>query len=114
MSRLSGIMLLYYSYFIYFRKSPFYFSVSQDQTVMLWKLDLDSKAVDCIHIGRGHERSIECVDVDSNSSFIATGGWDNMIKIWAASTTAKQKYPNFVPLLFHMWVCFEQHWMILG
>lgn len=52
---------------------------------MLWKLDLASKSVDCIHIGRGHERSIECVDVDTHSSFLATGGWDNMIKIWAAS-----------------------------
>lgn len=60
-------------------------SVSQDQTVMLWKLDLASKSVDCIHIGRGHERSIECVDVDTHSSFLATGGWDNMIKIWAAT-----------------------------
>ena len=60
-------------------------SASQDQTVMLWKLDLATKSVDCIHIGRGHERSVECVDVDQNSSFLATGGWDNMIKIWAAS-----------------------------
>lgn len=57
---------------------------------MLWKLDLSTKSVDCIHIGRGHERSVECVDVDTNSSFLATGGWDNMIKIWAASKIQSQ------------------------
>ena len=52
---------------------------------MLWKLDLSTESVDCIHIGRGHERSVECIGVDSNASFLATGGWDTMLKIWAAS-----------------------------
>ncbi len=60
-------------------------SVSHDQTVMLWKMDLDTCSIECVNIGRGHERSIECVDVDKNSSFLATGGWDNMLKIWSAS-----------------------------
>ena len=59
--------------------------MSHDQTLMLWKMDLTSYAITCIHIGRGHERSIECIDVDKNSSFLATGGWDSMLKIWAAS-----------------------------
>lgn len=60
-------------------------SVSHDQTVMLWKLDLSTESVECVHIGRGHERSIECVGVDTHASFLATGGWDNMLKIWGAT-----------------------------
>lgn len=52
---------------------------------MIWTVDLETYAVERVHIGRGHERSIECVDVDKNSSFLATGGWDHMLKIWAAS-----------------------------
>lgn len=69
---------------------PFFFlySVSHDQTVMIWTMDLETYAVERVHIGRGHERSIECVDVDKNSSFLATGGWDQMLKIWAASKSS--------------------------
>lgn len=51
---------------------------------MMWAVDLDSLAVKCVQVGRGHERSVECVDVDSTSSMIATGGWDKYLKIWAA------------------------------
>lgn len=69
----------------FFKKFIAFFSVSHDQTVMLWKMNLETYAIECVHIGRGHERSIECVDVDKNSSFLATGGWDNMLKIWSAS-----------------------------
>ncbi|XP_057375586.1 ribosome biogenesis protein WDR12 homolog [Daphnia carinata] len=61
-------------------------SVSHDQTIMIWTVDLETYAVERVHIGRGHERSIECVDVDKNSSFLATGGWDHMLKIWAATS----------------------------
>ncbi|KZS04920.1 Ribosome biogenesis protein WDR12 [Daphnia magna] len=53
---------------------------------MIWTVDLETYAVERVHIGRGHERSIECVDVDKNSSFLATGGWDHMLKIWAATS----------------------------
>ncbi len=63
----------------------YFCSVSHDQTVMLWKMDIGCDAVTCIHVGRGHEQSIECVDVDKNASFLATGAWDNMVKIWSAS-----------------------------
>ena len=66
-------------------------SVSHDQTVMLWKLDLSSETVDCIHVGRGHERSVECVAVDKSQTFLATGGWDNMLKIWSASQLSIKK-----------------------
>lgn len=60
------------------------FSASHDQTVMVWAVDLDTLAVKCVQVGRGHERSVECVGVDSSSSMIATGGWDKFLKIWAA------------------------------
>lgn len=73
----------------------FWCSVSHDQTVMLWKMNLETYAIECVHIGRGHERSIECVDVDKNASFLATGGWDNMLKIWAASKNPYEKNFGF-------------------
>lgn len=49
---------------------------------MLWKVDLSCDAVTCIHVGRGHEQSIECVDVDKNASFLATGAWYIINKIF--------------------------------
>jgi len=65
-------------------------SVSDDQTVMLWKLDLSTPAAECIYVGRGHERTINCVDVDQNASFLVTGGWDTMLKIWGATIEEPQ------------------------
>jgi len=53
---------------------------------MLWKLNLSTETVECIQTRRGHERAINFVAVDKNASFLVTGGWDNMIKIWGAST----------------------------
>ena len=63
-------------------------SVSDDETVMFWKIDLASETVECIQIGQGHERAINFVDVNKNASFLVTGGWDNMLKIWRASNNS--------------------------
>ena len=60
-------------------------SVSDDETVMLWKLDIGTETVECIQIGRVHERIINFVSVNKNASLLVTGGWDNMLKIWGAS-----------------------------
>ena len=60
-------------------------SVSDDETVMLWKLDISTETVECIQIGRGHKRIINFVSVNKNASLLVTGGWDNMLKIWGAS-----------------------------
>lgn len=60
-------------------------SVSHDQTAMLWKWNVEENSVDCIHVCRGHERSLECVSVNQNSSLMATGGWDTLLKIWTTS-----------------------------
>lgn len=57
-------------------------SGSQDQTVMLWEWNIKSNTADCVQICKGHERGVDCVDVNSVSSKIASGGWDNMLKIW--------------------------------
>lgn len=53
---------------------------------MLWKWNIEDNSVDCIHVCRGHERSLECVSVNRNSTLMATGGWDTLLKIW---TTCK-------------------------
>ncbi|XP_034242429.1 ribosome biogenesis protein WDR12 homolog [Thrips palmi] len=60
-------------------------SVSHDQTAMLWKWNIEENSVDCIHVCRGHERSLECVSVNHNSTLMATGGWDTLLKIWTTS-----------------------------
>lgn len=66
-------------------------SVSHDQTAMLWKWSVEENSVDCIHVCRGHERSLECVAVNEKSTHMATGGWDTLLKIW---TTAMREKPS--------------------
>ncbi|XP_046994861.1 ribosome biogenesis protein WDR12 homolog [Schistocerca americana] len=60
-------------------------SASQDQTTMIWEWNVSNNSVECIHICRGHERSVECIGVSPNAVLLATGGWDAMLKIWSAS-----------------------------
>lgn len=60
-------------------------SVSHDQTAMLWKWNIEDNSVDCIHVCRGHERSLECVSVNHNATLMATGGWDTLLKVWTTS-----------------------------
>ena len=60
-------------------------SGSHDQTVMQWKIDLEKLSVDCVTIGKGHERSVECVSVDPTRTLIASGSWDTYLKIWTTS-----------------------------
>ena len=46
---------------------PTFASVSDDETVMLWKLDISTETVECIQIGRGHERIINFVSINKNA-----------------------------------------------
>jgi WD40 repeat protein len=62
-----------------------YFSVSQDQTAMVWQWNSVANAVECVHVLRGHTRGLESVTVDPGKCFIATGGWDTHVNIWSTS-----------------------------
>lgn len=59
-------------------------SCSQDQTAMIWEWNIKKNSVECIQICKGHERGIDCVDVNPSGRKMATGSWDTMLKIWSA------------------------------
>ncbi|RZF45155.1 hypothetical protein LSTR_LSTR007118 [Laodelphax striatellus] len=60
-------------------------SASHDQTAMLWEWNMAENSVECVHVCRGHERSLESVAVDERAERFATGGWDSLLKVWSAS-----------------------------
>lgn len=55
---------------------------SHDETAMLWIWDSKLNQVEHIFTYIGHCRSVECVD--QHKDLIATGSYDNMLKIWSA------------------------------
>lgn len=57
-------------------------TASQDQTVMIWKWNIENNAVDCIYVCKGHERGIDSIDTSPTKKLIASGSWDTMLKIW--------------------------------
>ncbi|XP_012286544.1 ribosome biogenesis protein WDR12 homolog isoform X1 [Orussus abietinus] len=61
-------------------------SASQDQTAIIWDWNIEQNSVECVHVCKGHERGLEAVGVNYNGSFMATGAWDTMLKIWSTST----------------------------
>ncbi|KAK0087216.1 hypothetical protein PV325_001458, partial [Microctonus aethiopoides] len=61
-------------------------SASQDQTAIIWSWNIARNSVDCIHVCRGHEQSLESVGVNPNDRIMATGSWDAMLKIWSTAT----------------------------
>lgn len=61
-------------------------SASQDQTTMIWQWNIGKNAVECVSVCKGHERGIDCIDTSPSSKLIATGSWDNLLKIWSTAT----------------------------
>lgn len=59
-------------------------STSQDQTAMIWQWNIDSNAVECISVCKGHERGVDSVCVSPDAQRFATGSWDTMLKVWSA------------------------------
>ncbi|VDO92139.1 unnamed protein product [Soboliphyme baturini] len=55
---------------------------SNDQTVRVWKYDVINSCIDCLLIGRGHERSVESVGCSYDGTRIASGSFDALLKIW--------------------------------
>lgn len=54
---------------------------SHDETAMLWNWDAKLNQVDHVFTYIGHCRSVDCVD--QHKDLIATGSYDNMLKIWS-------------------------------
>ncbi|XP_035206556.1 ribosome biogenesis protein WDR12 homolog [Stegodyphus dumicola] len=59
-------------------------SASHDETAMLWQWNHHTNAVECIHVCKGHARSVDCVSVSPATNRFATGSYDQMLKIWSA------------------------------
>lgn len=60
-------------------------SASQDQTAMIWQWNIATNTVECVSVCKGHERGIDCIDTSPSSRLIATGSWDNLLKVWATA-----------------------------
>lgn len=61
-------------------------SGSKDQTIFIWELNIKTNSAHPIIACKGHERAVECLSISSNGKHIASGGWDNFLKIWSASS----------------------------
>ncbi|XP_014483139.1 PREDICTED: ribosome biogenesis protein WDR12 homolog [Dinoponera quadriceps] len=66
-------------------------SASQDKTVVIWDWDIVKNSVERMHICRGHEKSLEAVSVNHDTTLMATGSWDTTLKIWSTSIQDEQR-----------------------
>ena len=61
-------------------------SGSKDQTINIWEWNIHTNKATCIFTCKGHERAVECIAVSPNGQLLASGSWDNLMKIWSATT----------------------------
>ncbi|XP_015793250.1 ribosome biogenesis protein WDR12 homolog [Tetranychus urticae] len=59
----------------------FFVTTSNDETVCVWKINLNEEKVDQIYLCKGHTRSVDCVDIQDD--IFATGSYDALLKIWS-------------------------------
>nr|XP_042903643.1 ribosome biogenesis protein WDR12 homolog [Parasteatoda tepidariorum] len=64
-------------------------STSFDETAILWQWNQNTNAVDCIHVCKGHARSVDCVAVSPETHRFATGSYDQMLKIWSSDDVSE-------------------------
>lgn len=69
-------------------------SGSKDQTIMIWEWDMAKNTAGCIYTCKGHERAVECIAISPDGKQLASGSWDNLLKIWSASTLADVEASN--------------------
>ncbi|XP_003747633.1 ribosome biogenesis protein WDR12 homolog [Galendromus occidentalis] len=65
-------------------------STSHDETAKLWLWDHQKNQIESVITCKGHQRSVDCVDVDLSNNRFATAGFDNVVKIWSTSTEATE------------------------
>lgn len=75
-------------------KAGIFVSCSQDQTAMIWRWDIVNNSAECISICKGHERGVDCVDVNQSSNKLATGSWDTLLKIWCIENLLNNENDN--------------------
>jgi ribosome biogenesis protein YTM1 len=61
-------------------------SGSKDQTILIWQWNIAKNKARPIFSCKGHERAVECISISQNGKLIASGGWDNFLKVWSASS----------------------------
>ena len=61
-------------------------SGSKDQTIFIWEWNLASNIARPIFTCKGHERAVECIAVSPNGRLLASGSWDNLLKVWSATS----------------------------
>lgn len=59
---------------------------SKDQTILIWEWNIAANTAKPIFSCKGHERAVECVSVSPNGQLLASGSWDNLLKVWSTST----------------------------
>lgn len=64
-------------------------SGSKDQTLKIWEWNVRTAKATCLFTCKGHERAVECLEVSPNKQQVASGGWDNLLKVWSTSTIAE-------------------------
>jgi len=71
-------------------------SASHDQTVNIFRWNSASNSVEGVNTCRGHERSVECLAIQGGN-LMATGSFDNTVKIWGASLVTDAPEGSSVP-----------------
>lgn len=66
-------------------------SASQDQTVMIWEWNIETNAVDCIYVCKGHERGVDSLATSPSRKLLASGSWDTMLKIWSCELHTEEE-----------------------
>lgn len=61
-------------------------SGSKDQTIIIWEWNIARNSAVPIFTCKGHERAVECIAVSPDGRLLASGSWDNLLKIWSATT----------------------------
>jgi len=61
-----------------------FISASQDQTAVIWEYNPEDHSSQCMHICKGHTKSVDCLAINPSCTKFASGSWDKMVKIWEA------------------------------
>lgn len=96
---------------------------SRDRTIRVW----DVESGQCLHVLRGHSRSILSMDVCSEGDILVSGASDQMLGIWvwfgsAEAAEARRRGHLFEPYLIDKWDChttvmdvrLSDRYMVLG
>jgi len=74
--------------------SQTFVSASHDQTVNMYSWNSQSNSVEQMNTCKGHERSVECVEVwRAANPVFASGGWDNTVKVWGGRLAGEEEVP---------------------